>query len=130
MKAIIALALVLTYGTNTYELRTRAGTTVSRGHATEAACVAAITEPGEYRCAPTGVITAVGVCDPIPPGFVENLDSEVCPGTDPAYRFKVSRQVQSAYPACAVTEEYVWVSDCSPVPTWWTPDPDGYVPAP
>lgn len=124
--------VVLTHGPNTYELRTRSGTTVSRGHPTIEACEAAITEAGEYRCAPTGIITAVLVCDDLPPpppvvdaeGFtvLGDVEGHACPeGAPNAYRFTQVQPVRQPYPSCAWVEQPVPITDCVTLThTWWT----------
>jgi hypothetical protein len=70
-------AIQITHGPTTWTLYTSTGTVVSRGHASEAACYASITQPGTYRpCTPVGSITAVGVCTnntPPPPVVVDDF---------------------------------------------------------
>jgi hypothetical protein len=111
--------IVLTHGPANYELRTQSGTRVSGGHATEAACWAAITAPGTYRCAQTGIITAAGVCTnntPPPPVIVDGfkIRGDYAPADCPNdhVSFTQTQPRRSPFPSCAWAEQPVPVVNC------------------
>lgn len=121
------------------ELREADSRVISRAphHPDMAACVRAgealMIERGlstfDFKCLQVTRVTSVGTCDPLPDDFIPVLTGEQCPGDETRWLFRETRRVQGPFPACAVTIENQVVIDCTVKETWWTPDPNGYVPA-